>query len=94
MSVALTLMRGQFLWMPLHAAGYAVTTTWTMNFFWFSIFVSFVLKWLIVKHGGLRSFRKAAPFFLGLVLGEFVVTTFWGLVGIVTGLSTYITIDI
>ena len=92
-SVALTLMRGQFLWMPLHAAGYAVTTTWTMNFFWFSIFVSFVLKWLIVKHGGLRSFRKAAPFFLGLVLGEFVVTTFWGVFGIVTGQSTYITID-
>ena len=92
-SVALTLMRGQFLWMPLHAAGYAVTTTWTMNFFWFSIFVSFVLKWVIVKHGGLRSFRRAAPFFLGLVLGEFVVTTFWGVFGIVTGQSTYITID-
>lgn len=92
-SVALTLMRGQFLWMPLHAAGYAVTTMWTMNFFWFSIFVSFVLKWVIVKHGGLRSFRRAAPFFLGLVLGEFVVTTFWGVVRIVTGQSTYITID-
>ena len=67
--------------MPFHPAGYAVTSTFTMNFFWFSLLVSFILKWIITKHGGIGGFRRAAPFFpSGLVLGEFVVTTFWGTV--------------
>ena len=80
------------MWLPFHSAGYAVTSTFTMNFFWFSILVSFLLKWVISKHSGIGGFRKAAPFFLGLVLGEFVVTTFWSTVAILFRLETYITI--
>ena len=90
----LAFLRGRWMWFPFHAAGYAVTSTFTMNFFWFSLLVSFVLKWIITKHGGIGGFRKAAPFFLGLVLGEFAVTTFWGTVAIVFGLETYITINL
>ena len=62
-AMLLTVMRSLFLWMPLHATVYAVTTTWTINVFWFSIFVSFVLKWLIIEHGSLKFCRQAAPFF-------------------------------
>ena len=43
---------------------------------------------------GIGGFRKAAPFFLGLVLGEFVVTTFWGTVAILFRVETYITINL
>ena len=82
------------MWMPFHPAGYAVTSTFTMNFFWFSLLVSFILKWIITKHGGIGGFRRAAPFFLGLVLGEFVVTTFWGTVAILFRVETYITINL
>ena len=90
----ITFMRTRFFWSPFHAAGYAVTSTYTMNFFWFSIFVSFLIKLIFLKHGGLRIYRRAIPFFLGLVLGEFVVTTFWGTLAMIIERATYITINL
>ena len=44
-----------------------------------SIFVGWLLKWLVLKYGGIRLHRKAVPFFLGIVLGEFVIGSFWSL---------------
>ena len=90
----LTMMRARFFWFPFHAAGYAVTSTYTMNFFWFSIWISFVIKSICLKQGGLKFYRQAIPFFLGLVLGEFVVTTFWGTLAMILQRQTYITIDL
>ncbi len=84
----------RFFWFPLHAAGYAVSSAYTMNAFWFSIFVSFIIKWLILKHGKLKTYRRAIPFFLGLILGECVLTTFWGTLAIVVGRPMYITINL
>ena len=93
-SFALMFMRMRFFWFPLHVAGYAVSSTYTMNVFWFSIFVSFVLKWLILKYGKMKTYRRAIPFFLGLVLGECVITTFWGTLAIIVGKPMYIAIDL
>lgn len=53
-----------------------------MNVFWFSIFFSFLIKWIILRFGGLNTHRKAIPFFLGLILGEFIVGSIWSLIGI------------
>ena len=77
-SILLVLMCARFFWFPLHAVRYAVTSNKMMSFFWFSIFLSFVIKYVYLKQGGLRLYRRAIPFFLGLVLGEFVATSFWG----------------
>jgi hypothetical protein len=93
-SFILMFMRTRFFWSPFHAAGYAISSTYTMNVFWFSIFLSFIIKWLILKYGKLRTYRRAIPFFLGLVLGECVITTFWGTLAIIVGKSMYITIDL
>ncbi len=38
---------------------------------WLPVFVSWFAKVLILRYGGLRAYRRALPFFLGLVLGEF-----------------------
>jgi hypothetical protein len=78
----LMFMRMKFFWWPFHPAGYAISSSWSMNVFWFSIFASFLLKWMILRHGGLRSHRAATPFFFGLILGEFIVGSVWALVGI------------
>ncbi len=84
-SVILMAMRKRFFWWPLHPAGYAVSGSWAMNPLWFSIFVGWLLKWIILRYGGLRAHRKAIPFFMGLVLGEFAAGTFWSVVGSVAG---------
>ena len=78
----LTLVRIRFFWWPLYPIGYAISGTWAVNFFWFSVFISYFIKLAILRFGGIQTFRRLAPFFLGLILGEFLVGSFWGLLGI------------
>lgn len=80
-TVLLTVMRMRFVWWPLHAAGFAISSSWSMNVFWFSILVSWALKGTLLRQGGLASHRKATPFFFGLVLGEFLVGSLWSILG-------------
>jgi hypothetical protein len=94
LSFVFMFMRARFFWFPLHAAGYAVSSTYTMNMFWFSIFVSFIIKWLILKHGKLKGYRRIVPLFLGLILGECVITALWGTLAIITSRPMYITINL
>jgi hypothetical protein len=78
----LMIMRMRIFWWPLHPAGFAISSSWSMNVFWFSIFVSSLIKWFILKQGGLKTHRKAIPFFMGLILGEFIIGSIWALIGI------------
>ena len=82
LTMLLMSMRMKFFWWPLYPAAYPISSTWAMSFFWFSVFIGWIVKWVILKYGGLRIHRKAVPFFLGLILGQFVVGSFWGIMGV------------
>jgi hypothetical protein len=64
-------MRARFLWWPFHPAGYLVAGSFGLFRLWLPIFVSWLAKTFILRYGGLQGYRRALPFFLGLVLGEF-----------------------
>ena len=66
-------LRRLFAWFPLHPVGYAVSGSWTMSWLWFSLFIAWLVKWLVLHHGGLRTYRRALPLFFGLILGDYVV---------------------
>ena len=70
----LYMMRTRFLWWPLHASGYVLSgASWGgMIYFWFPVMVSWLVKFLLLKYGGIGTYRKAIPFFLGLILGEYL----------------------
>ena len=89
LTLLLAAMRMQFLWWNLHPVGYAISGSWAINPMIGSIFVGWLLKWIVLKYGGIRWHRKAIPLFLGLVLGEFCVGTFWSLLGIVLDQRMY-----
>ena len=74
-------MRQKFLWWKLHPAGYAISNSMDINIFWFSILVGFILKWLLIKYGGIKKYQRARPFFLGLILGEYVIGSIWTIIG-------------
>ena len=78
----LMFMRVKSFWWPFHPAGYAVSSSWSMNVFWFSILLSFFAKWIILKAGGIKTHRQAIPFFLGLILGEFIIGSGWSIIGV------------
>jgi len=88
-TLLLMVMRIKVFWWPFHPAGYAVSSSWSMNVFWFSIMISFFAKWIILKIGGIKSHRQAIPFFLGLILGEFIIGSIWSIIGISMHIPTY-----
>jgi len=54
-----------------------------MIYFWFPVMLSWFIKSLILKHGGLKTHRKAVYFFLGLVLGDFTMRSIWSIVSLI-----------
>ena len=65
-------MRVRFIWWPFHPAGYLVAGSFGLFRLWLPIFVSWLIKVLLLRYGGLQAYRRALPFFIGLILGEFV----------------------
>ena len=82
-------MRVRFTGWPFHPIGYAMGPSWPMIQLWFSIMVGWMMKTLILRYGGMRWFIRARPFFLGLVLGEFVVAGLWLLIDAFTGVKDH-----
>ena len=85
-------MRTRFPFWFFHPAGYAVThhaSGGAFGWIWFSIFVSWAVKVILMKVGGIRLYRKAFPLFLGLILGEFLVGGAWVLVRLFWNVQVY-----
>jgi hypothetical protein len=64
-------LRYVFPWWPLHPIGFAASTAYPVNRIILSIFVAWLAKFAILRIGGIDLYRKAAPFFLGLMIGYF-----------------------
>ncbi len=77
----LNFMRSQFVAWPFHPAGYALAISFAMDYFWFAFFVAWLLKFLIIRYGGMRLHNAFVPFFLGLVLGDFFIGSVWAIIG-------------
>jgi len=88
-ALGLAALRMRFVWWPFHPVGYAVSASWSMEQLWFPMFVAWLLKWVILRYGGAKAYRRAIPFFVGLVLGDFVVGCYWILHGVILGIPTY-----
>jgi hypothetical protein len=73
MTLVLSFLRATFAWWPLNPIGYAVSLA-GIDWLWFPIFVGWALKRLILKYGGLKAYRNALPFFIGLVIGDYSIS--------------------
>ncbi|MBC7805073.1 MAG: hypothetical protein H7145_02875, partial [Akkermansiaceae bacterium] len=85
----LTYLRQAFLWWPLHPTGFALGISYAMNYFWFCVFVAWLAKLCITRYGGMDAHKRAIPFFLGLVLGDYTIGALWSLLGLWLGTPTY-----
>ena len=83
----LMFMRYRFLWWPLHPLGFPLAESYPLQLSWFSIFIAWLLKSIILKYGGVKLYRRLRPFFLGLVLGHICVAAFWLVVDTLTGMT-------
>ena len=84
-----TVLRLRFIWWQLHPLGYPLAGYYHFERLWFPVLIAWLVKWISLRHGGIKTYRRLIPFFLGLVLGEFICGSGWGIVGLITGERTY-----
>ena len=65
--------RKRFYWWPIHPIGYAAGTIHTA--FWINIFVGWLVKLNVLKYGGPSLYGYIRPFFLGMILGQAVISS-------------------
>lgn len=76
-TTTLAVLRLRYVSWPLHPVGFLLCYSYPIMFCWFSIFLGWLLKALIVKFGGSSLYRQAKPWFLGMIVGEASVAGFW-----------------
>ena len=85
----LAVMRQRYVWWPFHPGGFSIAPTWIVNEIWSSACVAWLLRGLVVRYGGRLGYLLVRPYFLGLILGDYVVGSFWALYGPLQHLQTY-----
>lgn len=83
--VLLMVARQHFVGWPLHPLGFAVAPGWTMGVLWSSVLLAWLIKRLVLRFGGARTYERTKPFFLGLVMGQLVVAGVWLVIDSLTG---------
>ena len=80
-------MRTRFLWWPLHPIGWSIGSCWLIQQLWFSIFITWLIKALVLRYGGPKIYKNTRTFFLGLILGQYVVAGLWLIIDLITGVE-------
>ena len=78
-------LRTRLSWWPIHPIALPVSTIWMTEHYYFSIFLAWGIKALVMKFGGATLYRKTRPFFIGIILGEAVCLGTWSLIDFATG---------
>ena len=68
----LTFLRYRFPWWPIHPVGFTIMGTDLVRNFALTLFLAWGCKSLILRAGGITLYRRAEPFFLGLLAGHVV----------------------
>lgn len=85
--VMLSYMRARFIWFPFHPLGYCIGPG--LMWLWCPFLIAWVVKLFVLRYGGLRLYRKTLPFFLGMVLGDYMIGAIWSLIGVVFHIQGY-----
>jgi hypothetical protein len=82
-------LRMRFLAFPFHPLAYALAPSWGVSQLWMPLLIGSIAKFVSLRFSGMKGYRQALPFFLGLILGEIAVGSIWTIIGIALGIPTY-----
>jgi len=81
-TIILVVLRTFFLRFPLHPLGFVMVMSYAGPI-WGPFFLVWIIKSLMLRVGGMGAYRRAIPFFLGLVIGHFFTAgVVWGSVSL------------
>ena len=81
----LMIARQHLLWWPFHPLGFPISPVFGTVFF--SVFLAWLFKSVVLKYGGPKLYTKTRPFFLGLILGQFISAGLWMVIDYFTGMT-------
>lgn len=88
-TTVLQILRMIFLRFPLHPLAYGMAGSYG-SLIWGSFFLVWIIKSIVFKLGGMSTYRRLIPGFLGLALGHyFTAGILWGLIGLGLGESVH-----
>ena len=76
-TIALQVLTLRYAAWPLTPVGFLMSTSWYVQMAWFSIFIGWLCKVLILRFGGATLYTNLKPVFIGLIFGEAMATGFW-----------------
>ena len=74
----------RFYWWPIHPLGYLTAYSSAMRILWVSFFVGWACNSICMRYGGVSLFKKVQFFFIGLIIGDFLMGGGWAIVGLFT----------
>lgn len=74
----------RFYWWPIHPIGYLTAYSSAMRILWVSFFIGWACNALCMRYGGILLFKKVQLFFVGLIIGDFLMGGTWAIVGLFT----------
>ena len=81
----LTWLRQRLFWWPVHPLGFPIGANSMMDYVWFSVFLAWLIKKLVLKYGGAVHYARSQAFFFGLISGQALCNGAWLIVDYFTG---------
>ena len=72
----------RFYWWPIHPIGYLTAYSSAMRILWFSFFIGWLCNALCMRYGGVGLFKRLRIFFVGLIIGDFLMAGSWAIYGL------------
>lgn len=74
-------------WWPIHPIGYLTAYSSAMRILWFSFFIGWACNALCMRYGGVHLFKRLRYFFIGLIIGDFMMGGIWAVIGLFSDAS-------
>jgi len=72
----------RFYWWPIHPIVYLTAYSSALRILWFSFFIGWLFNALCIRYGGVVLFKKLRNFFIGLIIGDFLMAGSWAIYGL------------
>lgn len=83
-TAGLGIARLAWSWWPVHPIGMLVFACYPIYQIWFSIFLGWMAKVLVMRYGGMQLYQKLKPAAMGLIAAEAVIAGIFLVIGIIT----------
>ena len=77
--------RQRLPWWPVHPIGFPIGANSMMNYVWFSVFLAWLIKRIVLRFGGARVYQRSQAFFLGMIAGQVLCNGLWLVIDYFTG---------